>query len=92
MVILFWLITVTLLVAVIAMLIVIGKKGDERRRFIVEKASSRTFYVAIGILLLDSITASIKGKAAEESSLIMLAVLALVFLIELLHLSRIYGE
>ena len=90
--ILFWIIFAILVVAIVGMIVAIGRDGDERRKFIVEKASAQTFYIGIGILILDCVYTVVTDNVARNSSPIMLVVLAIVFLIELAHLFYRYGE
>lgn len=88
-----------LLVSVIAiavMLVSLSRRGDERRRMIVQITSARTFAVTVAYLCLNVLIGLLSSAAGSAvwpalNPLILLAVLSLVYALHLAYFSRKYG-
>ncbi len=83
---------------IIAMFVSLARQGDERRRTIIEKASTKTFAVTI-LYLLFCIAENIY-KVASGSDLspegmnpfVTLTVIAVIYAIELIYHKKRYGD
>ncbi|MBS6954925.1 MAG: hypothetical protein KH230_17040 [Enterocloster asparagiformis] len=85
------------LMAIIIMFISLGKQGDERRKLIVEKASAGTFAVTVGYILICVIESLIKSVAHHMSAdgmnpFIALAVISVIYIIQLMFFKKKYGD
>lgn len=93
--ILFFIFLFTLFSSIISMLFLIAKKGDERKEFIIGKASYQTFCIIIGMLLINCFESFYKSFNGIQSNLInpfiYLSVISLVFLINLIIVNKRYG-
>lgn len=92
--ILFFVFLFILFSSIISMLFLIAKKGDERKEFIMGKASYQTFCVTIGILLIncfESVYKSFNGIQSETiNPFIFLSSISLIFLINLIIVNKRY--
>ncbi|WP_117149193.1 hypothetical protein [Paraliobacillus zengyii] len=76
-----------------------SQKGDERRNFIKTKAQSYAFIVVIGMLLLEvgeSIYLTIQGNTSynsnENSPIVLLTVISIIYLATLIFYRKKYGD
>ncbi|MCY9807371.1 hypothetical protein OXT66_07470 [Lentilactobacillus senioris] len=82
--------------AIIAMFRTISKQGDERRKQIVMTASAKTFYIIIGLLVLDFIGQIISIFLNKTPNNLkpfhLLLTSAVIFLLELHNASKKFGD
>lgn len=82
---------------IISMLVSLGRQGDERRKMIVEKASTKTFAITVGYLLLciaENAFSVLSGRdlsIREINPYVTLSVIAMVYALELFYHKRKYG-
>lgn len=89
-----------LLVSVIAiavMLVSLSRRGDERRRMIVQATSARTFLFMVSLLCLSVLIGLIPAAMGQGAvwpnlnPLILLALLSVIYAVHLAYFSRKYG-
>jgi len=96
--ILFAILLILIIAVIIAMFVSFAKQEDERRRTIVEKASSKTFAITILYLLYciaKNIFNVVSGKDSSPEGLnpfITLTAIAVIYAIELLYHKKKYGD
>lgn len=92
---LFVLFLILTVVAIVTMFTMMGKKGDERRRMIVEKAAAHSFYLAVFLLVMDMIEPFFTKVWGTQSiftdSLGRLFTLSAIFLIHMAYYNRKFG-
>ncbi len=95
---LFFLILLLAVGVIIIMFVSLAKQGDERRKLIIEKASSKTFAVVI-VYLLFCVAESIYNVIADNdlspegmNPFITLTVIAVVYAIALTYHKKKYGD
>lgn len=84
-------------IAIVVMLVSLSRRGDERRRMIIEKTSARTFLFMVSILcfsvLIGFIPAAM-GRGAiwpNLNPLALLALLSVIYAVHLAYFGRKYG-
>ena len=80
----------------VALVISVGRQGDERRRMIVQRASSNTLAVLVVYLLYCLVENFVRGavfsQAAEHiNPFVLLTVIAMLYFPNLLYYKRKYG-
>lgn len=93
----FSILLVSMIVMIIAMFVTMAKVGDERRKKILEKASTNTLAITVGYILFFLIEQVVKsltqGISAEGMNpLIVLTVIALMYFIQLIYFKKKYGD
>jgi len=85
--------------AILIFVSMVSKKGDERKKFIHQKAQAYVFIVVIGKLILDvfqSIYVTVKGTLPVEvnhhSPLMSLTLILLVYLVTIIAYRKKYGD
>lgn len=83
------------ILAIAAMMVSIGKSGDEMRKMIIEKAAANTFYITIGLFIFDNLMNIIHSfshiSMTEVNPFSRLVVLSFIFLFQLMFLKRRNG-
>lgn len=85
------------LLAVLGMVWVILKGGDERRQMVITQAAANSFYISVGVYLLDLLLRLVAPNFLEgtgnlfSEKLSFLIVCAFIFLINLVLLNRRHG-
>ena len=95
MTILLWIFGIFLLALIaldVLMIISLLKTGDERRQFIVWKASAFTLLVVVGTLVIDVVESIVRVEAMLINPFIRLSVTAMVYLLTLLYYKKRYGD
>ncbi|MFR5601204.1 MAG: hypothetical protein ACLTKI_02050, partial [Lachnospiraceae bacterium] len=83
---------------ILYMFISLGKQGDERRKMIVEKASSQSFWIIVCYLLLCIVEQVIKVLwkidlvQKEINPFVLLTVTSMVYAAALFYNKRKYGD
>ncbi|MCJ7856163.1 hypothetical protein MUJ63_07555 [Lachnospiraceae bacterium NSJ-143] len=86
------------IILIVFMLFSLSRNGDERRKMILSKACSSTFYIMVGMLVLDIIYQFISFGAGRHGAyrgfnpFITLCVLAVVYTINLIYFKKKYGD
>lgn len=83
--------------AVVSMLVSLGKRGDERRKLIVQRSCAGTLLFALGYLALAAGFRILCALVLKEplqgiSPLGTLAVISMVYLIQVFRYKRKYGD
>ena len=79
------------IVCILAMAISLAKKKDERRAYIIMKASASTLYVAAALFLLDSVLAAFK-LGIGFTSFSALAKICVIYAVAFAFFKRKYGD
>lgn len=82
----------TLIALDLLMIISLLRTGDERRQFIVWKASAFTLLVVVGTLVIDVVESIVRVEAMLINPFIRLSVTAMVYLLTLLYYKKRYGD
>lgn len=80
----------------IALVVSVGRQGDERRRMIVQRASSNTLAVLVVYLLYcmaeNFVRGAVHSQAAEQiNPFVLLTVIAVLYFVNLIYYKRKYG-
>lgn len=95
---LFAMVLVLSIAVIIVMFVSLAKQGDERRKTIIEKASTKTFAIVVVYLLLCIIKNIYNVVSQTDSSsegmnpFITLTVISVVYAIELAYHKKKYGD
>ena len=95
---LFFVFLIVMLALIVFMFISLGKQGDERRKMIVEKASTKTFAITVGYLLFciaENIFKVVSGKDLSIQNMnpfVTLTVIAMIYTLELFYHKKKYGD
>lgn len=79
------------IVCILAMAISLAKKKDERRAYIIMKASASTLYVAAALFLLDSVLAGFK-LGIGFTSFSALTMICMIYAVVFAFFKRKYGD
>lgn len=82
----------TLIALDLLMIISLLRTGDERRQFIVWKASAFTLLVVVGTLVIDVVESIVRVEVMLINPFIRLSVTAMVYLLTLLYYKKRYGD
>ena len=93
---LFLLFLALLLALNVGMIVSLGRQGDERRRTIVGRASTNTFFVTVAYLCLqvgeNLYRGMVQGLPAQGlDPFITLSVLAIMYTVQLIYFKRRFG-
>lgn len=97
-IILFAIFLIATISAIVAMILSLAKQGDERRKTIIEKASTNTFAVTVLYLffcMAENIYKVVSGRDAAPKGMnpfITLTVIAIIYAAELLYHKKKYGD
>ncbi len=92
------LLVLLLIIAVnLAMFVSLGKQGDERRKAIVQKASSNTFSIVVLYILfsiIENIFSTVTQSKPVESMnpIILLTVISIIYAVQLIYYKRKLGD
>lgn len=80
----------------IALVVSVGRQGDERRRMIVQRASSNTLAALVAYLLYCMVENFVRGAVHHQSAepinpFVLLTIIAMLYFANLLYYKRKYG-